>query len=106
LSHLAYLALLAACLLGTMPLETLLHVGVYVQWRRLVATVLPVAVVFGVWDGLSAAGDLWTYNEHYLVGLALPGGLPIEEVLFFVVIPVCAVLTYEAVRVRKPHWAR
>jgi lycopene cyclase domain-containing protein len=105
LSHLVYLALLAACLLGTMPLETLLHVGVYAQWRRLVATVLPVAVVFGVWDGLSAAGDLWNYDEHYLVG-AEAGGLPIEEMLFFVVIPVCAVLTYEAVRVRKPQWAR
>jgi hypothetical protein len=27
----------------------------------------------------------------------LPVGVPIEEVLFFVVIPVCALLTYSAV---------
>jgi hypothetical protein len=26
-----------------------------------------------------------------------PGALPIEELLFFVVVPVCAVLTYESV---------
>ena len=28
----------------------------------------------------------------------LPGGLPVEELLFFVVVPVCAVLGFEAVR--------
>lgn len=106
MSHLVYLTLLVACVVGTMPLESLLHVGVYAQWQRLAATVLPVAVVFSVWDGLSVAADLWRYNDHYLVGITLPGRLPVEEVLFFLVIPVCAVLTYEAVRVRKPHWVR
>ena len=28
----------------------------------------------------------------------LPGGLPLEELLFFLVVPVCAVLGFEAVR--------
>jgi hypothetical protein len=28
----------------------------------------------------------------------------LEELLFFIVIPTCAVLTLEAVRVRRPHW--
>jgi lycopene cyclase domain-containing protein len=106
LSHVVYLALLAACLVGTLPLETVLHVGVYAQWRRLAMTVLPVALVFGGWDGASVAAGLWSYHRHYLVGIYLPGSLPVEEVLFFLVVPVCAVLTYEAVRVRKPHWVR
>ncbi len=30
--------------------------------------------------------------------MVLPGGLPVEEVLFFLVVPVAAVLTLEAVR--------
>ncbi|MDX6221890.1 MAG: hypothetical protein QOD91_944, partial [Frankiales bacterium] len=30
-----YLLLLAGCLVGTSPLELLLHVGVYRRWRRL-----------------------------------------------------------------------
>ncbi|MDT4949985.1 MAG: hypothetical protein QOJ37_2580, partial [Pseudonocardiales bacterium] len=30
--------------------------------------------------------------------------LPLEELLFFLVIPTCAVLTLEAVRARRPHW--
>ena len=104
MSHLVYLALLAACLIGTLPLEFVLHVGVYAQWRRLIATVVPVAVIFSIWDGWSVADRLWSYNAHYVVGVTLPGRLPLEEVSFFLVIPICAVLTYEAVRARKPAW--
>lgn len=105
MGHLLYLGLLAACLLGTAPLELLLHVRVYAQWRRLLGAVLPVLVVFGSWDWIGSANRSWTYDGAYLVGLRLPGRLPIEEVLFFLVVPTCAVLTYEAVRVRRPQWS-
>jgi lycopene cyclase domain-containing protein len=106
LSHLTYLLLLFACLLGTLPLELVLGVHVYAQWRRLLATLLPVVVVFGAWDLVAIQKGLWHYDDRYLVGATLPGRLPLEELLFFVVIPICAVLTYEAVRVRRPDWAR
>ena len=36
--------------------------------------------------------------------MTLPGRLPLEELLFFLVIPVCAVLTLEAVRTQRPDW--
>lgn len=104
MSRLVYLALLAACVLGTLPLEFVLHVGVYAQWRRLLATIVPVALAFCAWDAGAVAAKLWSFNPHYVIGVTLPGRLPIEEALFFVVIPLCAVLTYEAVRVRKPEW--
>jgi lycopene cyclase domain-containing protein len=104
LSHLTYLVILAACLVGTAPLELVLHVGVYVQWRRLLATLVPVVIVFGAWDLYSIHRGLWRYDPRYVVGLDLPGHLPIEELLFFLVIPVCAVLTYEAVLARRPQW--
>ena len=101
---LTYLAVLAACLVGTAPLEVVLHVGVYRRWRRLALAVLPVAVVFAVWDVLEIRAGAWHYDGAYLVGVTLPGSLPLEELLFFLVVPVCAILTLEAVRVRKPHW--
>ncbi|GAC1406037.1 MAG: hypothetical protein NVS4B6_19940 [Mycobacterium sp.] len=40
---------------------------------------------------------MWTYNPRFVTGLHLPGSLPLEEVLFFVVIPICGILTYNAV---------
>lgn len=91
-----YLWVLAACLAITAPLE-MFGPGAYRQWRRLVKAVLPVAVVFLLWDEIAIAAHVWTYNGAYITGLSIPFGVPIEEVLFFVVIPICALLTYNAV---------
>ncbi|MGB8389229.1 lycopene cyclase domain-containing protein [Mycobacterium sp.] len=91
-----YLLVLAACLAITAPLE-LFGPGVYRQWRRLIRAVLPVAAAFLVWDEIAIAAHVWTYNGAYIAGLSIPFRVPIEEVLFFVVIPVCALLTYNAV---------
>ncbi|BBY11387.1 lycopene cyclase domain-containing protein [Mycobacterium marseillense] len=91
-----YLVVLAACLAITAPLEAL-GPGVYRQWRRLIKAVLPVAAVFLIWDEIAVAAHVWTYDGAYLSGLGIPFRVPIEEVLFFFVIPVCALLTYNAV---------
>jgi lycopene cyclase domain-containing protein len=104
LTHSTYLLILAACVIGTLPLEFLLHTGVYHRWPRLLAALVPVVVVFGCWDVLAIHQHTWFYARRYLIGVFLPGRLPLEELLFFLVIPTCAVLTFEAVRVRRPEW--
>ena len=96
--HLAYLGVLLVCLLGTLPLELWLKVGVYRRWRRLLLTLLPVVAVFVVWDLYAIAAGHWTFDPAQTLGVELPGGLPLEELLFFVVVPICSVLAYEAVR--------
>jgi lycopene cyclase domain-containing protein len=102
--HLGYLAVLAGCLLGTAPLEFFLRTRVYARWRRLLATLVPVLAVFVSWDLYAVSRHQWTFDARSVTGIRLPGGLPIEEVLFFVVVPICAVLTLEAVRARRPGW--
>jgi len=97
---LAYLLVLLGCLLGTAPLEVFLGTRVYARWRRLLLTLLPVVTVFVVWDLLAIRAGHWDYDPEQVTGVQL-GGLPLEELLFFVVIPICAVLTLEAVRAVK-----
>ena len=96
--HLAYVAVLAFCLLGTLPLEVWLGVRVYRQWRRLLLTLLPVVAVFLVWDLYAVAAGHWDFDESQTTGVLLPGDVPVEELLFFVVVPTCALLSFEAVR--------
>jgi lycopene cyclase domain-containing protein len=91
-----YLIVLGACLLITAPLE-LFGDGVYRQGRRAALAVLPVAAVFVVWDAVAIAAHVWTYNSAFISGIQLPGHIPLEELLFFVVIPLCGLLTYNAV---------
>lgn len=95
-----YLAVLAGCLLGTLPLEFVLHTRVYARPLRLLLTLLPVVAVFSIWDVLAIRARHWAYDPRQTSGVVF-GDLPLEELLFFVVIPVCAVLTLEAVRVVK-----
>lgn len=91
-----YLLVLAACLAITAPLE-IFGPGVYREWQRLARAVLPIAAAFLIWDEIAIAAHVWTYNSAYITGVSVPFGVPIEEVLFFVVVPVCALLTYNAV---------
>lgn len=103
MTHLLYLVLLVGCLLGTAPLEFLLRTQVYSRWRRLALAVFPGFIVFVAWDLYAIHHRQWTFDHRYLLGLTM-AGLPVEEGLFFIVIPICAVLTLEAVRRRKPNW--
>jgi len=95
-----YLLVLAACVVGTLPLELVLHTRVYARPLRLLLTLLPVVPVFVVWDVLAIRAGHWAYDPRQTSGIRL-GDLPLEELLFFLVIPVCAVLTLEAVRAVK-----
>ncbi|QZE26147.1 lycopene cyclase domain-containing protein [Brevibacterium casei] len=94
--HWEYLALMAACVLITLPLEFVFSARVYRRWRLLLAALLPVVIVFAVWDLIAIARDHWTYSPEFVTGIEF-GALPLEELVFFIVIPVCALLSYEAV---------
>ncbi len=99
--HLTYLVVLAACLIGTAPLEVILRTRVYARPVRLLLTLLPVGVVFTGWDVYAISRRHWGYDRAQMSGVRPVGGLPLEELLFFLVVPVCAVLTLEAVRAVK-----
>jgi lycopene cyclase domain-containing protein len=92
-----YLLVLGGCLLGTLPLELVLHVGVYRQGRRLLLTLLPVLAVFLTWDALAVRAHDWRFDPTQVLGARVLG-LPLEELAFFVVVPVCSILALEAVR--------
>ncbi|WP_433079129.1 lycopene cyclase domain-containing protein [Dactylosporangium sp. CA-052675] len=101
-----YLLVLAGCLFGALWLEPLLKVGVMRQVRRLVFTIAPVAAVFVAWDLLAIHARHWTFDPRQIAGVILPGGLPLEELLFFLVVPVCAILGFEATRQTLERWSR
>lgn len=97
LAHWSYVAMLGFCLAGTLPLIPAFRLRVLQQPRRLLLTILVAGVPFLVWDLYATEVGHWRFDEAQ----TLPGrvaGLPVEEIAFFVVIPLVAVLTYEAVR--------
>jgi lycopene cyclase domain-containing protein len=99
MDHLQYLLLMGACVLVTLPLELCFGARVWRQPRRLAAALLPAVGLFVIWDLWATATGTWGFNPDYTVGLTLPGGMAIEELLFFTVIPICGLLTLETVRI-------
>jgi lycopene cyclase domain-containing protein len=97
-TRLAYVGMLAVCLLGTLPLELSLRTRVYARWRRLLLSLAPVVAVFVAWDLYAISRGHWSFDPGQTTGVVLPGRLPLDELLFFLVVPVCAILTLEAVR--------
>lgn len=102
MASLTYLAILAGCVVITLPLE-LFGARVYRRPLRLIHALAPPLVVFVVWDLVAIGFGVWDYNPALVTGIELPGDLPLEELLFFVVIPLCALLTYETVERLLPR---
>jgi lycopene cyclase domain-containing protein len=92
-----YLLLMAACVAITLPLEFVLGARVYRRPRRLFLAVLPLLVIFYVWDAVAIARGHWDYSPAHTTGWLLPFAVPVEEVVFFIVIPLCGLLTFDAV---------
>ena len=105
LPHWSYVAMLAFCLAGTLPLVPAFRLRVFRQPRRLLLTVLAAGTPFLVWDLYATRAGHWSFDPEQTLPWRV-AGLPLEEVGFFVVIPLATVLTYEAVRVvRAPAWS-
>lgn len=89
-----YLLVLALCAAVTLPLEFAGDARVYRRPKALLATLAPVLAVFAGWDLIAVHRGEWWFSPRYTLGLRI-AGLPVEEWLFFLVVPVCALLTYE-----------
>lgn len=96
--QLAYLGVLAFILLATGWLEIVLRTRVYRRWLRLLLSLTVPVAVFVVWDLYAIAQGHWGFDPDTTTGIVFPGGLPLEELLFFVVVPIASILSLEAVR--------
>lgn len=104
-AHLSYLAMLAFCLVGTLPLEVHYRLGVFRRPLRLAATIVLAATPFVVWDVWATHIGMWRFDPDQTLPWRV-AGLPLEEIGFFVVIPLAAILTHEAVQQMRRRGTR
>ena len=105
LLHWSYVAMLVFCLAGTLPLVAVFRLRVLRQPRRLLLTVVAAGSPFLIWDLYATAAGHWSFDAAQTLPWRV-AGLPLEEVAFFVVIPLVAVLTLEATRAARRHGLR
>ena len=92
-----YLAIIAFTIVGSFWLEVALKVGVLRRIKRVALSILPIASLFIVWDLYAISRGHWHFDSKQILGVIGPGGIPLEEFLFFIFVPVAAIMTIEAV---------
>ena len=96
-----YLAMIAFTVVGSFWLEIFLKVGVLRRIKRALFSILPIATIFIIWDLYAISRGHWHFDSEQILGVKSPGGIPLEELLFFTVVPLAAIMTIEAVGVVK-----
>jgi len=91
---------------GSFWLEVIFKVGVIRRWKRALKSILPVSALFIAWDAYAISQGHWFFDRDQILGIFGPFGIPLEEYLFFLVVPLAALLTIEAVTTVKPHWKK
>ena len=93
-----YLLLLAGSVFLPFILSFDKKVAFYKHWRALFPATLIAAAIFILWDIYFTRHNVWWFNDKYVIGWFI-AGLPIEEWLFFIIIPYCCIFIYEVARV-------
>jgi lycopene cyclase domain-containing protein len=92
-----YFIVLAASLAGPLVLSFSKKMDFWKYPARLIFSIIIPFIIFVIWDIIVTAAGHWSFNPNYTVGFKI-FNLPVEEVLFFIVIPFCGLFTWESVK--------
>jgi lycopene cyclase domain-containing protein len=92
-----YLILMLASVAVPLVLSFDKNVRYYKNLKYIFPAIFVTGTIFILWDINFTRQRIWGFNSEYLIGIDLKG-LPIEEWLFFLVIPYSCVFIYEVLK--------
>jgi lycopene cyclase domain-containing protein len=96
-THFTYFLILGASVAGPFFLSFDKKVAFYKKWKYLFLPILIPAILYITWDVYFTSKGVWGFNEKYITGAKL-FNLPVEEILFFFVVPYNCIFIYECIR--------
>lgn len=94
---LTYAGLLFLTILVPLSLSFDKKVRFSTKWKYIFPAIIITAAVFLMWDIKFTEAGIWSFNQQYILGYYFKG-LPVEEWLFFLVIPYACVFLYEVLK--------
>lgn len=67
-------------------------------WRVFFLTDVVVLLVYLAWDFWAISRRNWYFDQDQILGIYLFAKIPIEEMLFFIIVPLMTIITYLALQ--------
>ena len=108
--HFTYFIILGASIAGPLLLSFDQKVAFFRQWKFLFPAMIFPALFFIVWDIIKTKSGVWSFSDAHIIGSKIYS-LPLEEILFFLIVPYCCVFIYACMRAYFPsiagkNWGR
>lgn len=84
-------------------LYTIFFKDFIIHWKYFTISTVLVAVFFLIWDFYFTTIGVWSFNYDYCLGIELLG-MPLEEWLFFLIIPFCSLFIHYCAITVNPNF--
>lgn len=98
-----YLIILIFSLAGPLALSFEKNLRLYKRWKYLLPAILITMFIFVAWDIIFTYMGYWFFNPIYNSGIYI-NKLPLEEYLFFIIIPYACAFSFYAVQFHFPKF--
>jgi lycopene cyclase domain-containing protein len=93
LNYLGVLAFIGACAIF---ITLTFRIRVKKFWKIFLATDLLILAIYLAWDYWAIYQGNWYFDTEQILDVYLFGKIPVEEILFFIIVPLTTLLTYLA----------
>lgn len=96
LKLMSYFQILIIVYISFLIINTLLKIKTYPNAGRAILFSVIFLILGYVWDAYCVSHGDWTFSNSHILGIWI-GGLPLEEYLFFVIVPYGCISVYKIV---------
>ena len=89
--YLLVLLFIAACAVGV---SLGFRIRITRFWRNFLLTDVSILAIYLMWDYWAIKKENWSFDAEQILGIYLFGNVPIEEVLFFIIVPLMTIIVY------------
>jgi lycopene cyclase domain-containing protein len=102
--HLTYLFLNLITIAGPLALSFDKKVAFYKNWKQFIVAMLATSTLYILWDIWFTKINVWLFNPQFLYGNWF-AGLPLEEYIFFIIIPYACLFIYACLKAYLPNFS-
>jgi len=96
MAHLHYIGVLAFIAICALFVSIAFKIRIRHFWQIFLLTDGAILAVYLIWDFWAISKRNWYFDSHQMLNIFIIPKVPLEEVLFFIVVPVTTVMTFKA----------